>query len=256
MRITQEIAVYNTDAIAKKFSKVDQRADSISVTVGQKVGYNEIISSINQSAEQITISASRVKFEGLVTANGYFKILSDGSIEARNATLYGTVSSVGKDNNNNDIVTRIGDGKIQFRNGSSLAGTFSAYSWGDDTLSGNGMEVTTAKEYMAIGWYTASSNKYNTAILINNGLNPRNSYYHNVTMSDAVLIWRSMTCCDPVTHHNRLIIAKEYGFGIVNESGTVDYGSTGTASSPTGTWKWATITDSNGNTCHIPAHYS
>lgn len=40
-----------------------------------------LISQINQSAEQVAISASKIKLEGIITANGNFKILADGSME-------------------------------------------------------------------------------------------------------------------------------------------------------------------------------
>jgi len=58
-----------------------------------KVGTTEIISKINQTAEAIKIQASKIKLEGLVTANSNFKILTDGSIEAKNATISGTITS-------------------------------------------------------------------------------------------------------------------------------------------------------------------
>ncbi len=62
-------------------SKIAQTEKGINVEVNKKVGKNEIISTINQSAEKITISASKINFNGLVTANNYFKILTDGSME-------------------------------------------------------------------------------------------------------------------------------------------------------------------------------
>lgn len=54
-----------------------------------KVGKDEVISSINQTSEQITIQASKISLEGIVTANQHFKILSDGSMECNDATLKG-----------------------------------------------------------------------------------------------------------------------------------------------------------------------
>lgn len=41
----------------------------------------------------VTIKADQIKLEGLVTANGYFKVLTDGSIETRNANISGTVKA-------------------------------------------------------------------------------------------------------------------------------------------------------------------
>lgn len=41
----------------------------------------------------VTIKADQIELEGLVTANGYFKVLTDGSIETRNANISGTVKA-------------------------------------------------------------------------------------------------------------------------------------------------------------------
>lgn len=48
-------------------TSITQTADSINLEVSKKVGNNEIISKINQSAEQITINANRVNLEGYTT---------------------------------------------------------------------------------------------------------------------------------------------------------------------------------------------
>ena len=48
-------------------SRLTMTADSITSTVSQKVGKDEIISSINQSAESVKISASKVDITGFVT---------------------------------------------------------------------------------------------------------------------------------------------------------------------------------------------
>ena len=69
-------------------SEIKQLADSITMTVRK----NEIISEINQTAEAIKILASKISLEGLVTANENFKILLDGSIEAKNGSFSGTIT--------------------------------------------------------------------------------------------------------------------------------------------------------------------
>ena len=61
--------------------------------LGEKVSKNNIISEINQTAETIKIQASKIKLEGLVTANSNFKILTDGSIEAKNADISGNITA-------------------------------------------------------------------------------------------------------------------------------------------------------------------
>lgn len=46
-----------------------------------------LVSFIEQTAASIKIKASQITFEGLITANSYFKILENGSIEAENANI-------------------------------------------------------------------------------------------------------------------------------------------------------------------------
>lgn len=48
-----------------------------------------IISCINQTAEEITIQANKISLEGLVTANSNFKILEDGSMETISGKIGG-----------------------------------------------------------------------------------------------------------------------------------------------------------------------
>ena len=74
-------------------SAIKQRADSIETEVKKKVGTDEIISSINQSAEAVKIRAGKISLEGLVTVNEYFKVNSDGSITAVNGDFSGTIRS-------------------------------------------------------------------------------------------------------------------------------------------------------------------
>lgn len=73
-------------------SKITQTASQINSQVSQKVGNNEIISKINQSAETVSIKASKISLEGIVTANSNFKVLSDGSIETKNGKFTGTIT--------------------------------------------------------------------------------------------------------------------------------------------------------------------
>lgn len=71
-------------------SSITQTADSIS----SKVSKGSVISEINQSSESVTIKASKINFNGLVTANSYFKILTNGSMEATSGKIGGwTIAS-------------------------------------------------------------------------------------------------------------------------------------------------------------------
>lgn len=49
----------------------------------KKADKASLISQINQSAESVSISASKIKLEGVVTANNYFRINADGSMEVK-----------------------------------------------------------------------------------------------------------------------------------------------------------------------------
>lgn len=79
--------IEETGENSEKISSLVMTVDGLQTTVSKKVGSDEVISSINQTAEEIKIEADKISLEGLVTANNNFKILNDGSIEAKNAEL-------------------------------------------------------------------------------------------------------------------------------------------------------------------------
>lgn len=114
--ITMEVmrSVKSEDGITEYASKIEQMAESIALTVAQakeggetwestlklvadniqsKVAKGDIVSSINQSAESVTIDASKINLNGAVTANGNFKIGTDGKIEATGAKLSGDIEA-------------------------------------------------------------------------------------------------------------------------------------------------------------------
>lgn len=74
---------------------------SIDVLAGQvvlKVDANGNIAMVDLDADpsegtKVTVKADNISLEGLVTANGYFKILEDGSIEATNGKFEGEIKS-------------------------------------------------------------------------------------------------------------------------------------------------------------------
>ena len=72
--ITSQVAqTYETKQNAEEnytnlSSTITQTATEISSVVSQKVGKSEVISSINQTAEEITISANKVNISGMITA--------------------------------------------------------------------------------------------------------------------------------------------------------------------------------------------
>lgn len=85
-----EMREYSTTSETK--SLIDIATDEISIEVSKKVGAEEIISKINQSPEEISIEADKINLHGIVTANENFKILQDGSVEAKNGKFVGTIT--------------------------------------------------------------------------------------------------------------------------------------------------------------------
>lgn len=69
-------------------SEIKQTTDAISSTVSKKVGKDEIISSINQSADRISLTAGR-----LVITSGNFQLDEYGNVTATGANLSGTLTA-------------------------------------------------------------------------------------------------------------------------------------------------------------------
>lgn len=80
---------FNADGTLKEGAGWVTTADANTLWV-KKDG---IISAINQTAESVTIDAERINLNGAITANGYFKIGLDGSMEAVNASITGIVKA-------------------------------------------------------------------------------------------------------------------------------------------------------------------
>ena len=74
-----------------------ERQASIEVSLEQialnYVGKSGVVSAINLSDETVQIDASKIRLEGVVTVNGYFKIGLDGSIEATNGKFSGDITA-------------------------------------------------------------------------------------------------------------------------------------------------------------------
>ena len=63
MKLTAESTVFNDEKVQSKFSELIVDADGIRTEVSKKVGNDEVISRINQSAESVQIQASKVAIE-------------------------------------------------------------------------------------------------------------------------------------------------------------------------------------------------
>lgn len=75
-----------SSSINSNSTKIEQTNTYISQNV---VKNGEVVSKINASSEGVTIKGKKISLEGVVTANQNFKILSDGSMEAKNGKFTG-----------------------------------------------------------------------------------------------------------------------------------------------------------------------
>lgn len=85
-----EALVKQTDLQEAKIemnSSIVQTAEEINLEVSKKVGKDEIISQINQTAEKIAIKADKIDLNGSITANGNFKIDTEGNMQCKDATM-------------------------------------------------------------------------------------------------------------------------------------------------------------------------
>lgn len=77
----------------KYFATQTQLSSQLMITdesISTKVSKAEVVSEINQSAEEIKINAGKISLEGLVTANKNFVIDENGSMECNDARIKGT----------------------------------------------------------------------------------------------------------------------------------------------------------------------
>ena len=111
-------STYETKSNAQtKYSQLQQTDEQISSTVAKKVGNNEIISKINQSAEAVTINANKINLSGktinltsdnIAINSTNFKVDKNGNMTCNNANVSGTITS------SNATIT---GGKIQVTGG-------------------------------------------------------------------------------------------------------------------------------------------
>ena len=75
-------------------SKITQTANEINLEVSKKVDENEVVSTINQSAEQITITGNR-----FVVNSTNFKLTANGTVTCKNANITGIFSNYDSNGN-------------------------------------------------------------------------------------------------------------------------------------------------------------
>ena len=181
----------------ERIVSVELDIDGITSTVSNKVGKDEIISQINQSAEAVSINASKINLNGVVTANNYFKINADGSMEAISGKNAGfTIKSNSlyiKDSNN--IESEISDEGFHIWSTSTIGGLTIKYNLIDigidDTTSTEHTKITNQKisvptlEVSTITGGTITANEFqrNGSGYAVVGTNTNHHYYLNWTGS-------------------------------------------------------------------------
>ena len=81
---------------ATQYAQIRITTDEISSEVANKVGDDEVISKINQSAEAVSIQANKININGVISANGNFKVDTYGNLTAKNGTFTGGTVHLGK----------------------------------------------------------------------------------------------------------------------------------------------------------------
>ena len=171
--ITSSVAqTYETKSNASSsystiYTTIAQTADSINTTVATKVGDNEVISSINQSAEAITIDASKVNVEGVITAinNNSTTTIDGGRISTGTITANQVNSSIITTNNfsaQNINASKITSGTLTSREINNGSGTFRVTTGGSLTAkSGNigGWTINSSGLSYSSGGYSTKLNQ-------------------------------------------------------------------------------------------------
>lgn len=79
--------------LAKEGEKVAELSVSVDGIFANYLKGDSLIASIALDDSGVTIKADKISLEGLVTANNYFKILTDGSMEAVNGKFRGNITA-------------------------------------------------------------------------------------------------------------------------------------------------------------------
>lgn len=106
LEVNQTLEGYSTTE--EMNSVITQTAEEISLEVSKKVGEDEIISKINQTAETIQIEADKISLEGkeisltsddITITSNYFNVDKYGNLTCSNATMQGNFFQYDSDGN-------------------------------------------------------------------------------------------------------------------------------------------------------------
>ena len=148
-------------------SSITQTANAINLEVRKKVGENEIISKINQTAEQITIDANKININGTISANGNFEIDIYGNMKCKDGNFQGNITV----NSNNNITIKDDNG-IKYM-GMDVGGlafyqndmqtNCIVRTHGDSTHYGMSLKATQSTSYVSINYYDTAKFGYDAS---------------------------------------------------------------------------------------------
>ncbi len=104
---------YTDTQVTTAKSEIKQTTDSISSEVSKKVGDNEIISKINQSAETVQINANKISLNGktinltsdnTIIQSNNFNVDKNGNMTCKNATITGGKINISGEGSATDLI--------------------------------------------------------------------------------------------------------------------------------------------------------
>lgn len=120
MQLESSITLFDDNKVENRFAELQVTADGITAEVGRKVGNNEVISRINQSAEAIQIQANKVNIEGAtIFSSGRLSQNSLNNAYDAKGSAISTVDALKSDLSSSSGTTIINGGHI-------VTGTLSA----------------------------------------------------------------------------------------------------------------------------------
>lgn len=113
MQLESSVTLFDDTKVETRFAELQVTADGITSEVSKKVGNDEIISRINQSAEAVTINANKVNIEGAaIFSSGRLSQSSlDGAYDASGSAT-GAVNNLKSDLSSSSGTTVINGGHI------------------------------------------------------------------------------------------------------------------------------------------------
>ena len=151
-------------------STLSSRITQTETEIESKVSAGEIASSINQTAQSVKINASKINFNGLVTANTYFKINTDGSFAAKKGTIGNFTVTSGKITTGYATLSMrshafIFDGGLEIHAGTSTfsdgSDAFKVFNLSNVTSGGH---MVFARDGATVAYLSSSSKRYKNHI--------------------------------------------------------------------------------------------